>query len=146
MTVPKANVLAALNLTIRNDIREIANVMECFDAFAAQHGISSEVRAVIDIAFDEMLSNIIYYAYPDAGTHAIEIQVDFDGERVIVAIADEGVAFNPVAQAAPNTDRPLADLDPGGWGIHLVRTMLDDVTYRRHLDRNIITLVKRVRA
>lgn len=118
--------------------------MERFDDFATRNGMSPEVRAVIDIAFDEMLSNIIYYAYPDADTHAIEIDVDFDGQRVIAVIGDDGVPFNPFAQPAPNTDRPLAEREPGGCGIHLVRNMFDDVSYQRQLDRNIITLVKRV--
>ncbi|CAN5798876.1 hypothetical protein BH20PSE1_BH20PSE1_09950 [soil metagenome] len=141
---PNANALPTLNLIIRNDQREIASVMERFDDFATRNGMSSEVRAVFDIAFDEMLSNIIYYAYPDADTHAIEIRVDFDGQRVIAVIDDDGVPFNPFAHPAQNTDRPLAERDVGGCGIHLVRTMLDDVSYQRYLDRNIITLVKRV--
>jgi anti-sigma regulatory factor (Ser/Thr protein kinase) len=141
-----ADVLPTLNLTIRNDVREIASVMERFDDFASQHGISPEVRAVIDIAFDEMLSNIVFYAYRDGDTRAIEIRVDFDGQRVTAVIGDDGVPLNPFAYPAPNTDLPLGERDVGGCGIHLVRTMLDHVSYRRHLNRNIITLVKRVRA
>ncbi len=138
--------MPTLHLTIRNDVREIVGVTERFDDFATRHGISPEVRAVIDIAFDEMLSNIIFYAYPDTDTRAIEIHVDFDGQRVMAVIGDDGVPFNPFAHPAPNTDRPLSERDPGGCGIHLVRTLLDHVSYQRHLDRNIVTLVKCVRA
>ncbi len=141
---PNANALPTLNLIIRNDVREIASVIERFDDFATRNGMSPEARAVFDIGFDEMLSNIIYYAYPDADTHAIEIHVDFDSQQAIAVIGDDGVPFNPFAHPAQNTDRPLAERDVGGCGIHLVRTMLDDASYQRYLDRNIITLVKRM--
>ena len=97
---PNANALPTLNLIIRNDVREIASVIERFDDFATRNGMSPEVRAVFDIAFDEMLSNIIYYAYPDADTHAIEIHVDFDSQQAIAVIDDDGVPFNPFAHPA----------------------------------------------
>lgn len=58
-------------------------------------------------------------------------------------LCDDGAPFNPFALAAPNTDLPIREI--GGLGIHLVRNMFDHVSYRRHIDRNIVTLVKNVR-
>jgi anti-sigma regulatory factor (Ser/Thr protein kinase) len=63
------------------------------------------------------------------------------GERLIVTITDDGAPFNPLSLATPRTDQALEDREIGGMGIHLVRNLIDDVTYHRRIDRNVLTLM-----
>jgi serine/threonine-protein kinase RsbW/sigma-B regulation protein RsbU (phosphoserine phosphatase) len=66
------------------------------------------------------------------------------GGRLTVTVADDGIPFDPLTVAPPDTTLPLADRDVGGLGIHLVRHLVDDIIYRRIGARNETTLVKNV--
>ena len=58
-----------------------------------------------------------------------------------VTTSDEGKPFNPLARAAPDTSLPLQDRKVGGIGIHLARSMTDDIRYEHHTDQNTLTLI-----
>ncbi len=93
------------------------------------------------LIFDEVLNNLISYAYRDDGDHDIEIRMELAGERLIVTITDDGVPFNPLSVATPRTDLALEDRETGGMGIHLVRNLVDNVSYQRRIDKNVLTLM-----
>jgi anti-sigma regulatory factor (Ser/Thr protein kinase) len=57
-------------------------------------------------------------------------------------VSDDGVSFNPLAVAPPDTTSPLEQRQLGGLGIHLVRSLTDEATYLRQDGRNVIRLVK----
>ena len=93
---------------------------------------------------NELLSNIVKYAYPDAGEYLTEVTLDFDAVRLKAVISDGGIPFNPFNQERPDTTQGVDDREIGGLGIHLVQTMFDEVRYQRRAGRNIVTLVKRI--
>ncbi len=57
-----------------------------------------------------------------------------------MTITDEGVPFNPLSAATPETNLPLVEREIGGLGIHLVRKLVDDVSYQRRIDKNVMTM------
>jgi anti-sigma regulatory factor (Ser/Thr protein kinase) len=61
-----------------------------------------------------------------------------------VAIEDDGIPFNPLEKETPDTDLPLEERKIGGLGIHLVRNLMDKVSYQRRVDKNRLTLVKNI--
>jgi anti-sigma regulatory factor (Ser/Thr protein kinase) len=121
---------------------EIRRANEGFDQFAAAHGIPAKVRLSINVAFDELLNNIISYAYRNDREQKIEVSVEVVGKRLVVTIVDQGERFNPLDRPAPDTTLSLAHRREGGLGIHLVRNMMDEVSYERRADKNVITLIK----
>ena len=48
--------------------------------------------------------------------------------------------FNPLELPRPDTDSSLDDRAIGGLGIHFVRTLMNDMTYRREGGRNVTML------
>ncbi len=94
------------------------------------------------LIFDELLSNVISYAFPDEGDHEISAHIEFVAERLTVTISDDGLPFNPLSAKTPDTKADLEDRELGGLGIHLVRSLVDDVAYHRRIDKNVLTLVK----
>ncbi len=70
--------------------------------------------------------------------------MELAGERLIVTITDDGVPFNPLSAEAPRLDAPLEEREIGGLGIHLVRNMIDDVTYNRRIGKNVMTLMNHI--
>ena len=111
------------------------------DAFAAQCKLPTATTSKLKIIFDELLNNIISYAYTDDAEHEIEVCLEVVGHRLVVTIADDGLPFNPLTVEPADTISPLADRQVGGLGIHLVRNLVDEATYQRRVDRNVLTLV-----
>jgi sigma-B regulation protein RsbU (phosphoserine phosphatase) len=94
--------------------------------------------------FDELLSNIISYAYQDDLEHDIEIKWELSGDRLTMMITDDGIPFNPFGSEAPDTSLSLEERDVGGLGVHLVKSVMDKVSYQRRIDKNVVTLTKRI--
>jgi PAS domain S-box-containing protein len=129
-------------ITVKNDVAVIDDVNQMFNAFAERHVISRDISRKVNLVFDELLSNIITYAYDDDAEHEIDIRIELTEERLVITISDDGVPFNPYASAAPDTALSIEEREIGGLGIHLVRSVMDEVIYKRRIDRNVVTLVK----
>ncbi len=136
--------IAVFHIIARNDLREIAKVNREFQKFAEEHSIPVEVGRRISVLFDDLLSNVIFYAFPDDETHEIEIRTELATNRLTVTISDDGIPFNPLVAGTPDTSQPLDKRALGGLGIHLIRNLVDDMLYQRRIDRNVLTLVKHI--
>ena len=133
--------MAEERITITNELSEIKTVSERFDTFAQRQAIPQVIAAKIQIALDELLNNIVSYAFRDEERHEIEVRLEHTGLRLSVTISDDGVAFNPLAIKEPDTDTGLEERQIGVLGVHLVRNLMDEVTYQRRIERNFLTLV-----
>ena len=127
-------------IVIKNDLFEIESAQEKIDAFAEEFDIPVPVAMKLKLICGEILNNVISYAYRDEAEHDIETRVELAGKRLTVTIADDGVPFNPLSATPPDTDLPLEEREIGGLGIHLVRTLVDDVSYHRRIDKNVLTM------
>jgi sigma-B regulation protein RsbU (phosphoserine phosphatase) len=133
-----------LEIKIHNDLTEIDRVNQEFGAFIEQWEIPAALGYKFSVAFDELLNNTISYAYQDDNEHQIDIRVDFSGDRLVVTIEDDGMPYNPFTREAPDTSLSLEEREIGGLGVHLVRKLMEEVSYHRKIDTNVITLVHRV--
>ena len=133
----------ALSITCPNRLAEIGKAAELIEAFGAAHGLSPEVVFKLNLALDEVVTNIIAHAYDDADEHQIAIRVALDGEGVAVRVEDDGRAFNPLDAPRPDLGLDLAKRPIGGLGVHIVRSVMDALEYRRENDRNILIMRKR---
>jgi anti-sigma regulatory factor (Ser/Thr protein kinase) len=131
-----------VTVRIENDLSEIAKVDEKLDEFAEQFGVPPAIAATFHIIFDDLLNNVISYGYNDEQRHFIDISLKLTASGLIVSIADDGVPFNPLAETAPDTTLSIEDRPIGGMGIHLVINMVDDISYQRTADKNVLTLTK----
>jgi sigma-B regulation protein RsbU (phosphoserine phosphatase) len=132
--------IAERRIVIENRLADIAVANAAFDAFAGEFGVPMPIATKFNLAFDELLSNVITFAYRDDAEHEIEINIERAGNRLTATIADDGVPFNPLGAEIPDTSLPLADRDAGGLGIHLVRNVVDELSYQRRIDRNVVTI------
>ena len=131
-------------MTLKNQLSELKQFKQAFGAFAGNNDFSKKISREMGVVFDELLGNIMNYAYTDEKEHAIEIKVEFSGERLTVTIEDDGIPFNPLEKETPDTDLPLEERQIGGLGIHLVRNLMDKVSYQRRIHKNRLTLVKNI--
>lgn len=134
-----------LTVTCRNRLEEIRGVIERIDAFGASHGLPPDDLFRLALALDEVVTNVISYGYDDADEHRIEIRVDVDGHAVEVRVEDDGRAYNPLDASKPNLSADIDERPVGGLGVHIVRTVMDELEYRREGERNILIMRKRTR-
>jgi anti-sigma regulatory factor (Ser/Thr protein kinase) len=129
-------------LSLSNDLTDIPRVIVAFEEFCARQAIAETAIHGVNVALDEVLTNVISYAFDDGGAHEIYIELQANDQRLVVEIKDNGRPFNPLQTAAPELSGSIEDRAVGGLGIHFVRSILDDVGYRRVDGWNVMTLEK----
>ena len=132
---------AGLQVIIENDLSEIPTVQQKFRKFSQARDYSIDMQRKLNMIFDELLSNIIRYAFPEGGVHDIKVTAEQLHERLTITLTDDGIPFNPLLRGRPDTRQAAKDRQIGGLGIHLVRSMTDDIRYQRHTDQNALTLI-----
>ena len=97
----------------------------------------------IQLACEEVIVNIISYAYPDE-TGDIRISIDLPDERpgISIYIKDSGIPFNPLEKKDPDVSASASEREIGGLGIFLVKKVMDTVDYLRKDESNIVHLEK----
>jgi len=139
---PEGRESRVLDLVLANQIPEIERVNLAFNEFAETEGIATPVRRSVNLVLDELLNNVISYAFANDADHEIEVGFELSNDRLSVTISDDGVPFNPFAGSPPDTGLSIEQREMGGLGIHLVRKMMDEVSYNRRTARNVVILVK----
>jgi len=131
-----------VTVTVRNEITDLASVTEAVDRIGAEAEIPGKTVMQLQVVLDEVLSNVIKYAWPDGGNHEFYVRINVRNGGIEITITDDGRPFNPLEQPAPAPPaagrRPL----PGGVGIHMVRQLVDSIEYVRFDGRNQVTLTK----
>lgn len=102
-----------------------------------------DVMMKIDLAVEELFVNVAYYAYgDDSGMAAILIEVPENERKVTVTVEDGGIRFDPFDKPEVKTASSAKDQPIGGLGIHIVKKMMDKVSYEFKENRNIVTIEK----
>ncbi|MGA7485370.1 MAG: ATP-binding protein [Xanthobacteraceae bacterium] len=139
---PQAGLSASCEIRIANDLSEIARVAEMVDDFAASHQFPNEVIVALNVSLDEILNNIISYAYEDTAHHEIVVRLALHDGNVEATVEDDGKPFDPLAVSAP--DLTSSPREIGGVGLHFVRKLTDELTYTRRDRINQLRLMKRI--
>jgi len=133
-----------LHVTLANDLEEHRRLSELFERLLEPLSPADDVLRSCETAIDEILTNICRYAWSDDGKHAIDVDVVVHGDRVEATFRDDGAPFDPLAVSAVGLDSDLDKRAAGGLGIHLVKALTDDLTYRREDGLNCLTFVKQL--
>lgn len=131
-----------LELQISSELDAIDEVNARFNAFAGEHHVPDGARRTFNIAFDDLLNNIVSYAYRGSPDLLIDVRIEVGPECLEAALYDDGPMFDPFSMDAPDTGSDLEERELGGLGVHLVRSMMDEVHYQRQHDRNVVTIRK----
>jgi len=128
-------------LNKRPEIQRLGAVAE---RFGADHGLSDDDMMAINLALDEVITNIIDYGYDDQADHEIHVTMAVEGERLTIEVEDDARQFDPLQAPPPDLDLPLEERPVGGLGIHIVRSLMDTVEHQRRNDRNVLTMQKTI--
>ncbi len=130
-------------LTLPAVLKNLDPLMAFITDAAKNRGFDEKKLFHIKLAAEEILVNVINYAYRGEPGD-IEVRVDFrEDESLVVEIVDRGIAFDPLSLPEPDINAPMEKRRIGGLGIFLVRKLMDEVSYRREEERNILTFIKK---
>jgi anti-sigma regulatory factor (Ser/Thr protein kinase) len=132
----------ATHVVIRNDVADLAALRTAMERIATEHGIPEESLFQLQIVLDEMVSNVIKYAWADAGAHEIEIRITVLDEGIEIEIIDDGRMFDPLDAPQPEKPLPGQRPRPGGLGVQITKQLVDSIGYARIGNRNHTTLTK----
>ena len=131
--------------TMPNQLSVIPDLQIAFEQYVAQWEGARPLIPTLNMALDDLLNNVVQYAFPnDPTAHHIDVEGEVRDEWVTLTITDDGIPFNPLTVAPPDLSLLLHEREIGGLGIHLVRSMFDEVTYHRNVGRNVLTVKKRL--
>jgi len=124
--------------------RELPSVTANVEAFCTAHDIPAATSNLMNLALDEVLSNIVKYAYDASNNGPIDVELAYSGRRFTVTVEDAGRPFDPLTFKGPVNNGPLNSRNPGGLGILFVKRLMDSTLYKRSGGRNRLTLVAKV--
>lgn len=133
-----------ISVVLKNAVDEIERLSALVSAFGNEHGLSEDSIYAVNLALDEILTNTISYGYADDGPHEITVTLRVHGDELAAEIVDDARAFDPLSAPKPEVDLPLERRAIGGLGIHLARTLMDEISYRRERDKNVLIMKKRI--
>ena len=133
-------------ITVNATVDQVRAVTRFINKRLVLLGCSERVMVHLDVAIDEIFSNIVRYAYnPNTGTAMVRIEVEEDPLCVVITFIDHGVPFDPLARQEPDTTGlPKAKRPIGGLGLFLVKKTMDHVAYEYKDGQNILIIRKKV--
>lgn len=126
-------------------MEELAKVNQFNDEIGDELGLDAELRMNLNLVMEEMVSNIIFYAYPEGKVADIELMAESDGRELTFTLSDQGKAFDPTMREDTNLDVNPMEREIGGMGICIVKSIMNEVTYQRLGDRNLLTMKKNIK-
>ena len=136
---------ATCRIQLENRLEEFQRFESAFMDFARFQNLNDEVIYAIQLSVDELFTNIVSYGYDDSETHIVKFVIDVTQEEVRIEIIDDAKPFNPLDDAPDvNLDLSVEERKIGGVGIHLVKSLMSEVTYVRDGEFNRLRLVKKV--
>lgn len=131
-------------LTVEATLENIPVVTAFVDERLEALGCPLKAQMQIDVAIDELFSNIARYAYDPSGPATVRVDVDREPLTVRIAFIDHGKPYDPLAKADPDVTLSAEERPIGGLGIFMVKKTMDDVRYEYKDGQNILTVEKRL--
>jgi serine/threonine-protein kinase RsbW len=133
-----------IRIVLSNDLSEIATLHRELENFGQRCCLSPKTLFELNLILEEVLANVISYAYADNLRHEIEVSADSRDGELVIAVEDDGRPFNPLLSPPPDLDRPLDQRRVGGLGLHLVRELTNSIQYDRRGGKNHLLVRKKI--
>jgi anti-sigma regulatory factor (Ser/Thr protein kinase) len=127
-------------IKIKNNIEEISRICDQVSDFCAKNEISEEKFHDIVLILDEVVTNVISYAYPDGDQHDFMLDISKENDRIFIKLVDSGIPFDPLGKTDPDVESDIEERQIGGLGIFLVKQLAEVVECSRTDDQNQLSI------
>ena len=129
-------------LTIKNQEQELARVSEFMESVCEELELDMHQSMKLQLVIEEMMANVIFYAYPEGTSADITLTAESDGKELTFVLSDSGKPFDPTAKEDADTEINPMDREQGGMGILIVKNIMNEVSYQRLGEENRLTMKK----
>ena len=133
------------SITLTNDIEQVPQLADFVDMVCEEVGMDMAVAIQMNLAMEEAVVNVMSYAYPADTVGDVTIEAVTIADQLQFTITDCGTPFDPTAKEDVDTTLSAEERPIGGLGIHLVRQLMDSITYERIDGKNVLTLRKNLK-
>lgn len=150
---PRAAAGRHLEVSLVNDVRELARVGAAVDDFCSARSLGQRLGYAVNLAVEEVLAHIIANAYTDDESHRIEVAVYLDADQFEVLVVHDGRVLQMRAPSSSPPKMPtegLSALDQVSeseldeLGLLLAHQVMDSVASIRRDGCNAIVMVKQL--
>lgn len=131
-------------IELKNSLSELERLSLALEEFGDSHHLPLKTIMDVNLALDEIFTNIVSYGFEDHDEHLINIHLLIEGKELNIRVEDDGLPFNPLEVPEPDLNVPLEERKTGGLGIHLARKMVDELKYERQQGKNVLLLKKKL--
>jgi serine/threonine-protein kinase RsbW len=131
-------------IKLKNQVGELEHVAVFIEEICEELGLGMELQMNLNLVLEEMVSNIIFYAYPEGTDAKIELMAEYDGKELTFVLSDQGREFDPTLKEDADVDVNPIDREIGGMGIWIVKNIMNQVTYQRLEGKNLLTMKKEI--
>lgn len=131
-------------LKLKNQVDELQRLNLFIEEICDELSLDMGLRLDLNLVLEEVVSNVIFYAYPEGIIADIDLRAEYDGKELTFVLSDQGKHFDPTAKEDPDPDVNPMDRDLGGMGIYIVKNIMNEVTYQRLEGRNLLTMRKEI--
>jgi serine/threonine-protein kinase RsbW len=133
-------ILYETDFFLKGNLGELERLAEEVSRFRAVHSLSEEVEFALNLALEELFVNSVRHGGCEGLENSTRVRLGWEGGLVAVEFHDRGRPFDLTRASEPDTLAPLEERRAGGLGIHLVRSFMRDVEYRRAGEWNQVTM------
>ena len=131
-------------IKIKNEVGELERVNQFVEEIGEELGLDMELQMNLNLVMEEMVSNVIFYAYPKGTSADITLKAESDDKELTFVLSDTGIPFDPTAKEDADIEENPMDREQGGMGILIVKNIMNEVTYQRLGDMNQLTMKKKL--
>jgi anti-sigma regulatory factor (Ser/Thr protein kinase) len=131
-----------VEMRLANDLAGLADLADWVERFGADQRLPANVVNALNVVLDEAVSNAITHGYESGVRGEIAVRLRRASDSVEVEVEDDGRPFDPLQAPPPDLTLPLDRRPIGGLGIHLIRNLMDAVSYARQDGRNVLKMAR----
>ena len=114
---------------ITNQRNQIDTVRKLFDDYSKENKLTEKTSHDIQMALDELLTNIVSYGYEDTDERWIDVHFGIDDSALTVEIIDDSKPYNILERDDPDLSLSMEDKPIGGLGVFLIKKLMSSVDY-----------------
>lgn len=106
------------------------------------HGYAEELSSELILAVDEVCANSIIHSNNNVPSAQIEVFISFQKESITFEIVDHGIGFDITQYQEPSLNEIINSGRKGGFGLIIVKKIMDEIEFKSEKNTNICKLVK----
>lgn len=120
--------MVAMRRGFRREIDALEEIFRFLEDFVDGSAIDDRAAFTLNLVVEELFTNMVRHGI--GGAESIELSIGREGDLLRLDLIDFDVEdFDPTSVPKPQLSSGIDERRPGGLGLHLVQTMVDDLNY-----------------